>query len=277
MNILITGGTGYLGSHLVKHLLENKDVKIRIFSKDWKRQFKLKNEICNDNVEFILGDICRNTLDRAMESMDYVIHTAAIKEINFCEENPLEALQVNTLGSQHVIECAKKNKVQNCILISTDKAFEPINTYGMTKALAEKLFLEAGYTVIRYGNVFGSSGSVINVWNDLVNKEKEIQITDLDATRFILLINDAIKLILDNINKKGLIIPKKLHAFTMRDLLKAFEIFSNTKIKYATIGLRSYEKKHESLEEGASSELAGKICVKKLIYLMSQDFGESNE
>lgn len=187
-SILITGGTGSFGSSFLKRLLKlkKKPKKIIIFSRDELKQFELSkiyDEKKFSNIRYFLGDIRdKERLKMAFEDIDYVIHAAALKQVPTAEYNPIEFVKTNVIGSQNIIEAAIEKNVKKVIALSTDKASSPINLYGATKLCADKLFLSANtlvgkkitsFSVVRYGNVFGSRGSVIPFFLDLVKKKKK--------------------------------------------------------------------------------------------------------
>ena len=210
--ILITGGTGSFGSNFLNRLLKlkKKPKKIIIFSRDELKQFdlsKIYSEKKFPNIRYFLGDIRdKDRLKMAFEDVDYVIHAAALKQVPTAEYNPIEFVKTNVIGSQNIIEAAIEKNVKKVIALSTDKASSPINLYGATKLCADKLFLSANtlvgkkktsFSVVRYGNVFGSRGSVIPFFLDLVKKKQKLIITDSKMTRFNIDLDDAIKLVLN--------------------------------------------------------------------------------
>ena len=210
-SILITGGTGSLGKALIANLLQNSDVsRIVIFSRDELKQHELKNFFNNDSrLRWFLGDI-RDLprLERAFHGVDFVIHAAALKQVDTGEYNPMEFIKTNVLGSQNVIEAAINCGVRKVVALSTDKASSPINLYGATKLTADKLFIAANnyshsygttYSVVRYGNVMGSRGSVIPFIKKLADEGKPIPITDLSMTRFWISIEDAVEFVLESL------------------------------------------------------------------------------
>jgi len=204
--ILVTGGTGCIGSELVRRLLKYKPKVIRIFSNDEDNTFRMMQELGRGgNKRFLIGDIRdKERLMLAMEGIDIVYHTAALKHVPLCEYNPFEAIKTNVLGTQNVIEAALSNDVDKVINISTDKAVNPINTMGATKLLAEKLVMDANFykglrktifSCVRFGNVLFSRGSVIPLFEEQIRQKKPITITDPDMTRFMMSISDTIDLV----------------------------------------------------------------------------------
>ena len=221
MKVLITGGTGSLGSKLVPHFL-GKGFDVRVLSRDEDKQSMMMRET---KAEFVLGDI-RNKDDclRAVHGCDVVIHAAALKRIEFGEMFPFQFIQTNILGTKNMVEAAKVARVRGFIFISTDKAVEAVNAYGMTKALAEKLVTNANYNCVRYGNVNNSRGSVLPYWKDCKEKGLPITVTNPFMTRFLIDFKQAIELI--DIALKGkmngdIYIPK-LDAANIGDIAKLF-------------------------------------------------------
>jgi UDP-N-acetylglucosamine 4,6-dehydratase/5-epimerase len=259
-DILITGGTGSLGKALTKKLLELNVSKIRIFSRNESKQVAMESEIDDDRLRFLIGDIRDlHRLRRALEDVDIVFHTAALKHVPVVEYNPFEAIQTNVIGSQNVIDACLHEKVKIAVGVGTDKAVSPLNTYGATKLLMEKLFVTANYytnpekyptkfIALRYGNVMGSSGSVIPKFIEQIRDKQPITITDKEMTRYSLTMNEALDFILEStqIAKGSEIFVPKLRAYTIPDLKNAlFELLEDTGEKI--ISIRAGEKMHEVL------------------------------
>ena len=257
--ILITGGTGSFGKAFLKYLIENfKGIKkIIIFSRDELKQFEMSNYYSEKQFPFIryfLGDIRDGQrLNRAMEEVDYVIHAAALKQVPAAEYNPFEVIKTNVIGAQNIIEACLNSRVKKVIALSTDKAVAPINLYGATKLCSDKLFISANnivgkrnisFSVVRYGNVMGSRGSVIPQFLEQ-KKNGFLNITDKKMTRFNITMEDTIKLVLWSLQNSigGEIFVPKIPSYRIIDLAKA--IAPNTKTKI--IGLRPGEKIHEEL------------------------------
>ena len=208
--ILITGGTGSLGSTLTKHLLKTDVKTIRIFSRDELQQTDMRSKIMDKRLRFFIGDIRdKERLSRATEDVDIVFHTAALKHVPIIEYNPFEAIKTNVVGSQNVIDSSLIQNVEKVVCIGTDKAVSPLNTYGATKLLMEKLFVTASnylqkerhqtkFVALRYGNVLGSSGSVIPKFIEQIKKNAKITITDPSMTRFSISMNEALDFILES-------------------------------------------------------------------------------
>jgi UDP-N-acetylglucosamine 4,6-dehydratase/5-epimerase len=258
--VLITGGTGSLGQALTKKLL-NLNVKvIRIYSRNENKQIEMENEFNDDRIRFFLGDIRDlERLSRATEDVDYVFHAAALKHVPKIEYNPFEAIKTNVIGSQNVIEACINGNVEKAVCIGTDKAVSPLNTYGATKLLMEKLFVTANhyldpskyptkFIAVRYGNVLGSSGSVIPKFIKQINQKNKLSITDANMTRFSITMNEALDFILKatEIGKGSEIFVPKLKAYSIIDVKNALvEILEDT--GFEETGIRPGEKLHEVL------------------------------
>jgi len=211
--ILITGGTGSLGKELVWYLLKNEQPEtVRIFDVDETEQFEFQHELkgYEDTVRFLLGDVRdKERLDRAVEDVDVIFHIAALKHVMACEYNPFEAVKTNILGMQNVIDVAIDNNVGKVIFTSSDKAVNPSNTMGATKLLAEKLVTAANiykggrdcvFSSVRFGNVMGSRGSVIPLFENQIKAGGSVTITDPTMTRFMMSMSQAIELVLKSVD-----------------------------------------------------------------------------
>jgi len=258
--ILITGGTGSLGTALTTRLLKEGADTIRIFSRNENKQITMESKFNDDRLRFLLGDIRDySRLVRAMEDIDIVFHAAALKHVPVIEYNPFEAIKTNVIGSQNVIDACLEENVSKAIAIGTDKAVSPLNTYGATKLLMEKLFVTASnylkkerhqtkFSALRYGNVLGSSGSVIPKFIQQIKNKEKITITDPNMTRFSITMNDALDFILNatSIAKGSEIFVPKLRAYTIDDVKDAlFELLEKTDEE--NIGIREGEKLNEIL------------------------------
>jgi UDP-N-acetylglucosamine 4,6-dehydratase/5-epimerase len=256
--ILITGGTGSLGTALTRKLLKLNVKTIRILSRNESKQVEMKSNFDDDRLRFLIGDIKDlPRLNRAFSEVDIVFHAAALKHVSLIEYNPFEAIKTNVLGSQNVIDAAIEQGVKTVVSVGTDKAVAPLNAYGATKLLMEKSFVSANNYVIpdktkfislRYGNVFGSSGSVIPIFIRQIQNMKQITITDPKMTRFSITMDEALEFILEATKegKGGEVFVPELKAYTINDLKNAlFEILGNTGEKI--IGLRPGEKMHEDM------------------------------
>ena len=258
--ILITGGTGSLGNALTSRLLKEDVDTIRIFSRNENKQNTMEAEFKDDRLRFLLGDVRDySRLVRAMEDIDIVFHAAALKHVPIIEYNPFEAIKTNVIGSQNVIDACLKENVEKAVAIGTDKAVSPLNTYGATKLLMEKLFITSSnylkkerhrtkFTALRYGNVLGSSGSVIPKFIEQIKNKEKITITDPAMTRFSISMDKALDFILHatEITKGSEIFVPKLRAYSIGDLKETlFELLGKTNEEI--IGIREGEKLNEIL------------------------------
>jgi UDP-N-acetylglucosamine 4,6-dehydratase len=258
-SILITGGTGSFGKAFLKKIIESKlgFAKIAIYSRDELKQYELQNSYPKKKypfLRFLIGDIRdKDRFAFAIKDIDIVIHAAALKQVEISEYNPFEFINTNIIGTQNVVDACLSSKVEKAILVSTDKAVAPENLYGATKLCAEKIFINSNnvkgkqkidFTVVRYGNVFGSRGSVLHEFIKQ-KKKKEFLITDLRMTRFHITLDKSVNLVISAIKnaKGGEIFIPKLDSFYIRDLAKA--VCEKTKIK--EVGTRPGEKLHETL------------------------------
>ena len=253
--VLVTGGTGSFGKNFAKFLLENfKLKKLIIFSRDEFKQFRMAEEIKDPRLRFFLGDIRElPRLQRAFNRVDVVVHAAALKQVPTLEYNPFEAIKTNVIGSQNVIEAAIDNKISHALLISSDKAAQPINLYGATKLCAEKQFVAANsysslngtkFSAVRYGNVMGSRGSIIETL--LKNTQiKNVKVTHPDMTRFWITLDQSFKLVGFALKEMvgGEIFIPKIPSMKLVDL---FDTIVPTAKKEFT-GIRPGEKLHEVL------------------------------
>lgn len=256
-SVLITGGTGSLGKALVKELLDNTNVRrIAIFSRDELKQHTFRNEIGDDSrLRWFIGDIRDlDRLKRALHNVDYVIHAAALKQVDTGEYNPMEFIKTNVLGSQNVIDASIDAGVKRVVALSTDKASSPINLYGATKLTADKLFVAANnyshsygttFSVVRYGNVMGSRGSVIPFWKQLASEGRPLPITDLRMTRFWISIEQAVRFVLDSLEMMtgGELYVPRIPSMRITDLAMAVAPEANLE----EVGMRPGEKLHEEM------------------------------
>ena len=260
--ILITGGTGSLGRALTKYLVNNVDFnRIIIFSRDELKQFEMSNEINNPKVSYFIGDVRdRQRVFLAMKAeVDIVIHAAALKQVPACEINPFEAIKTNIIGAQNVIDASIENKVQRVIAISTDKAAAPINLYGATKLAADKLFIAAHnyvgkggtrFSVVRYGNVMASRGSVIPFFASKRDHQR-LPITDTRMTRFNITIDEAVQFVLNSLRiaqGREIFVPR-IPSYRILDLATAV----SPDAEHEIIGIRPGEKIHEELVTSTDS------------------------
>ena len=258
--VLITGGTGSLGIALTKRLLQENVDTIRIFSRNENKQLEMDSKFHDDRLRFLLGDVRDyNRLTRAFEDIDIVFHAAALKHVPIIEYNPFEAIKTNVIGSQNVIDACLEEDVEKAICVGTDKAVSPLNTYGATKLLMEKLFITASnylkkerhktkFIALRYGNVLGSSGSVIPKFINQIKNNEKITITNSNMTRFSISIDEALDFILKatEIGKGSEIFVPKLRAYSLMDVKDAlFDLLGKTDEQI--VGIRPGEKLHEIL------------------------------
>lgn len=254
-SILITGGTGSFGKHCVSDLLATyQPKKIIIYSRDELKQYEMAQAFPQDSLRFFIGDVRdRDRLTLAMRNVDYVIHAAALKHVPIAEYNPMECIKTNINGASNVIDAALACGVEKVIALSTDKAANPINLYGATKLASDKLFVAANnvagglktrFSVVRYGNVVGSRGSVVPFFQKLVReKATEIPITDPRMTRFWITLQQGVDFVLKNFQRMqgGEILIPKIPSMKITDLAEALAPGIPTKV----IGIRPGEKLHE--------------------------------
>lgn len=256
--ILITGGTGSFGKAFVDLTLQKyRPKKIIIYSRDEMKQWQMKQKYLNDNrLRFFIGDVRdKGRLNRAMNNVDYVIHAAALKIVPTAEYNPFECIKTNIIGAMNVIEACIDNKVKKTVALSTDKASSPSNLYGASKLASDKAFISGNFSyaggknsrfsVVRYGNVMGSRGSIIPLFLDLNKTKEPFPITDRRMTRFMITLNSGIELVWHALKNMtgGEIYVKKIPSIKVLDIAKAI----NPKKKINIIGLRPGEKMHEQM------------------------------
>ncbi len=255
--ILITGGTGSFGKAFTRYVLTNYNPKkIIIYSRDEFKQFLMQNEFkeYESKLRFFIGDVRdKDRMKRAFAGVDYVIHAAALKQVPACEYNPNEAIYTNINGAQNVIDAALDTNVKKVVALSTDKAVNPVNLYGGTKLVSDKLFIAANayagtkdinFSIVRYGNVAGSRGSIIPLFHKLIqNGATELPITDVRMTRFWISLTEGVKLVIKALEeaKGGETFISKIPSFKITDLAEA--MLPGCKIK--EIGIRPGEKLHE--------------------------------
>jgi FlaA1/EpsC-like NDP-sugar epimerase len=289
-SVLITGGSGAFGTAFAESMLRLPLVyatRIIVFSRGEHRQAEMARLLSphdpKERLRFFIGDVRdKDRLRRAMHGVHTVIHAAALKRIEVGAYNPLEVMKTNILGSANVIEAAMDAGVQRVVALSSDKAFEPVSPYGTSKAFAESLFLAANNTrgnegpifaVVRYGNVWGSTGSVVPTWRKMIaeqfpfadgtcgeGKLPTVPVTDPDCTRFFMTMDEAVRLVVDTslTMKGGEIVIPDLPAYRLGDLAKAM----GAQMKIT--GLPSWEKRHESMGPGNSSDKARRMTVAEL-------------
>jgi len=249
--VTVTGGTGSFGNYIVKELLRFDVKEIRILSRDEEKQLDMRRKFSDQRLKFAICDVRDRDRVRECVNTDYLYHAAALKILPTCEEFPLEAYKTNLLGSINVKEACIENCVKKAILISTDKAVKPINVYGMTKALAEKVWLshchsQNVFSVVRYGNVVGSRGSVVPYFKELIAKRKPLPITHRSMSRFLLTLQQAIDLVFyatENMKGGEVFVPKN-PACRIMDLVEAL---AGKEYPVEDVGIRPGEKIAEVL------------------------------
>ena len=256
-SILVTGGTGSFGKAFLRYVLDNEDPKrVVVFSRDELKQHECRRLFGDDpRLRWFIGDIRdRNRLERAMHGVDYVVHAAALKQVDTAEYNPFEYVQTNVYGSQNVIEAAIDQGVQKVVALSTDKASSPINLYGATKLCSDRMFVSANhyaahhparFSVVRYGNVMGSRGSVIPVFRELAARGDSLPITDKRMTRFWITLPQAVKFVIDSFDRMtgGELYVPRIPSMRVTDLAEAVAPGAATH----EIGIRPGEKLHEEM------------------------------
>ena len=281
MTILITGGTGSFGQAFAKEALTHNPKKIIIYSRDEFKQELMSKELNNNRLRFFIGDVRDSErLHRAFNGVDIVIHAAALKQVPACEYNPSEAVKTNILGAMNILNTAINCGVEKVVALSTDKAVNPVNLYGATKAAAEKIFTagnvysQKGKTklsLVRYGNVAGSRGSVIPFFESLIKQGDIIMpLTDERMTRFHIDLADAINLVMIALNemKGGEIFVPKISSFKITELIKFLGYCYSLQLTYKLIGIRQGEKLHETL---ISNDEACKTYDCGKYYIISED------
>ncbi|MCC3377299.1 SDR family NAD(P)-dependent oxidoreductase [Cohnella sp. REN36] len=255
--ILVTGGTGSWGHELVRQLLPLNPAEIIVFSRNESSQVAMSRSFKDERISYFIGDVRdREALSKACQGVDFLFHLAALKHVPVCEIQPYEALKTNVLGTQNVIEAAIENRVSRVINISTDKAANPSNFYGMTKAIGEKLIVYANllktdtkFVCIRGGNVLGTNGSVIHLFmNQIANMEK-VNLTHRDMTRFFLTLQDAIRLLFKATEESvgGEIFVMKMPTCRIEDLANVLMEAMGKHVDIVETGVRPGEKLHEIL------------------------------
>lgn len=256
--LLITGGTGSFGNAVLKKFLDTDIKEIRIFSRDEKKQHDMRVAMQNQKIKFYIGDVRDyQSIESALNGVDYVFHAAALKQVPSCEFYPMEAVKTNILGTENVLNAAIKNKVKKVICLSTDKAVYPINAMGVSKAMMEKLMVAksriSGDTVLvgtRYGNVMASRGSVIPLFHEQLINNLPVTITDPYMTRFMMTLEDAVELVLYAFKhgNSGDIFVQKSPASTIGELAHAMkQIYPLSSSVINIIGARHAEKLYETL------------------------------
>lgn len=264
--ILVTGGTGSIGSEIVRQLIPHNPKQIRIYSRDESKQCQLQHKLDyftqnKDILRFLIGDIRdKDRLNRAFNNIDIVFHAAALKHVLFCEDNPFEATKTNINGTQNVLDLAIDHEVEKVIAISTDKAVYPTTIMGITKLMMERMVISAAnysgqlkskFAVVRFGNVINSRGSVIPLWIDQINKGGPVTVTDKKMERYFMTIKDAVHLIFmsTKIMLGNEIFVLKMPKYNIYELAqKVINRYSDgKKIQIKITGIRGREKLNEQL------------------------------
>lgn len=251
-NVLITGGTGSFGKKFTKKALDEGASKVIVFSRDELKQYEMKQEFTDRRIRFFIGDVRdKDRLYRAFDDVDIVIHAAAMKHVDACEYNPFEAVKTNIYGAQNVIEASIDKKVERVVALSTDKAAAPVNLYGATKLASDKLFVAANsytgkkktmFSVVRYGNVVGSRGSVIPFFKKM-KETGRLPVTDERMTRFWITLDQGVEFVVNSLRRMrgGEIFIPKIPSMCIMDLAKAI----GPECEIDIIGIRPGEKLHE--------------------------------
>ncbi|MCA1984211.1 UDP-N-acetylglucosamine 4,6-dehydratase (inverting) [Nocardioides nematodiphilus] len=256
-SILVTGGTGSFGKAFIRYALDNLDPRrLIVFSRDELKQYEAR-QLFNDDprLRWFIGDVRdRERLTRAMHDVDYVVHAAALKQVDTGEYNPFEFIKTNVLGSQNVVEASIDAGVKKVVALSTDKASSPINLYGATKLTADKIFILGNnyaasyptrFAVVRYGNVTGSRGSIIPKWKAMAERGEKLPITDLRCTRFLITLPQAVQMVVDTFDlmQGGELLVPHIPSHKVVDLARAVV----PDAEFVDIGLRPGEKLHEEM------------------------------
>jgi FlaA1/EpsC-like NDP-sugar epimerase len=256
--VLITGGSGSWGNELTKQLLEKDPKEIIIYSRGELAQVNMERKFRNPKLKFVIGDVRDyETLRRTLKNVDYVYHLAALKHVPVCENQPQEAIKTNIDGTTNLINAAIENGIEKVIDVSTDKAVNPCNLYGMTKAVGEKLIIQANnlnsntkFVCVRGGNVLGSNGSVVPFFIDQIKKFNKVTITDSRMTRYFLTLSEAIHLLFkaSEFSHGGETFVMNMPSFYIQDLAEVLiDYYGNDTTEIEEIGIREGEKLHEML------------------------------
>ncbi|NBJ68068.1 MULTISPECIES: SDR family NAD(P)-dependent oxidoreductase [Clostridia] len=292
--VLVIGGTGTIGRRIVQSVLIENPRMIKVLSRDEYKQYQMQHEMENkDNLRFMIGDVRDyDRLVAAMQDIDYVFHLASMKHVSLCEANPFEAVQSNVQGTNNVIKAALAQNVKKVVFTSTDKAIAPTNAYGATKLIAERLFASVeqsgkkGTTVfscVRFGNVMGSRGSVIPLFKEQIEKNKRVQITDREMTRFMMTLSQAANLTIQALKeaKGGEIFVLKMPVVKLADLVTILIEETCKKLKIAKdavtvdiVGSRSGEKMYEELMTEDESKQAFELSD---MYMIPGKFSNVNK
>ena len=281
--VTVTGAAGSIGSEICRKLAQCGVHRLKCFDNSEYGLYRLSQELkSNENVRYLLGDVRdSNRLQRAIFDSDFVIHAAALKHVKFCEFNPDEAFKTNVVGTQNIVDSCRKANVEHCILISTDKAVKPTSVMGTTKSLAEKIFMNAPersitnktkFTAVRFGNVFGSAGSVIETFHGQINNNEKITLTDENISRYFMSISDACDLVLQCFERSSgdKIFILKMKKAKIIDIAKSMNSILNpgSTLSFKITGLLPGEKFDEILLDDVES----RNCVEtESFYIISKD------
>jgi UDP-N-acetylglucosamine 4,6-dehydratase len=274
--LLITGGTGSFGNAMLRGFLNSDLKEIRIFSRDEKKQEDMRIEYKNDKLNFVIGDVRDfESINAAMNGVNFVFHAAALKQVPSCEFYPMQAVQTNIFGAENVLEAAARNSVERVVVLSTDKAVYPINSMGISKAMMEKMAIakardlrvkniDAVYTATRYGNVMCSRGSIIPLFIKQIKEGKPLTVTNPQMTRFMMSLEDSVELVMFAFKngKPGDIFVQKSPGATIEVLAQALKELFQAENEIKIIGERHAEKMYETLcskEEMSKAEDLGRF------------------
>lgn len=276
--VAITGGTGSFGSEFVEFLTTTEVSEVLILSRDESKQDLSRVRFKDDRISYKICDVRDfDATNRSLKGVDFVFHAAALKQVPACEFNAMEAVKTNILGSNNVINACVDNNISKAVMLSTDKAVQPVNAMGMSKAMMEKIaigqaFLDnkTVFSVTRYGNVMGSRGSVIPIFVDKILKGEELLVTDPNMTRFMMSLQESVDLVVYALinSMQGELLVQKAPAATLEVLVAALELIFNTKANVRIIGPRHAEKTHEVL---LSSEESARAVELDGFYKVSPD------
>lgn len=271
MRVLVTGGSGFFSRGFVREALNRGAERICIYSRGEYQQALMRQEFDDDRLRWFIGDIRdRERLEEALESIDLIVHAAALKRIETGYYNPSEMYKTNIDGTRNVISAARAANVEKVVFLSSDKAFEPCSAYGISKAAAECAILSANHTrgangprfaAVRYGNVWNSTGSIVPTWRTLIERgAKTVPVTDPNCTRFFMRREEAVRLVWDTAEtmQGGELAIPSLPAFDVGSLAEAMEV------GISVTGLPDHEKRHESMSAGVSSDKARRMSVAEL-------------
>lgn len=284
-DIIVTGGTGSIGSEIVRQLLKTDAARIRVFSNDEHKQYELRQELGDDpRLRYLVGDVRdKERLDFAFRGVDICFHAAALKHVPVCEYNPFEAVKTNIIGTQNIVDVSIKNNLEKVVAISTDKVVSPESVLGASKLMMERLIIAANittgptrtrFTAVRFGNVLESRGSVVYLWREQIARGGPVTVTNKRATRFFVSIPHAVSLIFEatQLMQGGevfvLKMPKRSILEFAKETIRASA--GGRGIKISFIGLRPGDKLHESLLTGEEAERT--LETKTLFIIVPENF-----